>query len=152
MASKFARSFLPGFELDVESGGQMVESVGVEPRPTWHFVDSNGHGHFYQDRDEPYPTLRWVSEPCMMGHGDGCEGEGHYECKLCGEEIQPATQMAQPVWIDGPDAYRLTVVDAGGQRITYAFGEVQWKQLHAALLDAVQGTLDGFVVEISSSA
>jgi hypothetical protein len=146
--ARTATPFMP-FEFNVTTGGQMVESGGVEADPSWRHVDSNGHGHFYQSRKDPFPTLRWVSEPCTMGHGEDCDAEGHYECTLCGEEIRPGERLAQPVWIDGPDTYRLTVVTDDGQRVTYEFGESHWATLCAVWVAAAQETLDGFVVEVS---
>lgn len=146
--ARFASAFMP-FEFSLESGGQMVDTGGVEPDPTWRHMDSHGHGHFYQDRDQPYPTLRWVSEPCTMGHGDRCEAEGHYECPLCGEEIRPGERLAQPTWVDGPDTYRLTINTSDGHRVTYEFGETHYEQLSAAWVSDAQRILNGFVVEVT---
>lgn len=52
----------------------------------WTFIDASGHGHFFATTSaDQYPTLTWVSVPCQMGHGDDCDGDGHWECRLCHE-------------------------------------------------------------------
>ena len=149
--AKFFGAALPGFDLEVQSGGEMIQpDLGaVEADPAWRYVDRNGHGHFFQDGQERYPTLTWVSEPCTMGHGDDCDAEGHYECGLCQEEVRPGTRPAQAFWVDGPNTYRLTVA-VGGQLVTYAFGEDQWTQLQTKLVDTVHSSLGDFVVEVAS--
>jgi hypothetical protein len=57
----------------------------------WEFTDAAGHQHHCDyDAADHYPTLRDVTDgaywcgDCREEHGDS-----HWECRLCGEHIQP---------------------------------------------------------------
>lgn len=138
----------PGYELTVENDGQWVHTDMPGPDPDWRFVDAQGHGHFYKDKDGAYPTLTWVSVPCTMGHGDDCDAEGWYECRLCAERIQPGTKAQPPAWVSGVITYRLRVAD-GGRWTSYVFGGQQWDAVQVAVRQAVSATLGDFVDEVS---
>lgn len=89
-----------------------IDPGGNELDPDWKFVDHEGHGHFYGDfkSGDRYPTLKWVSRPCTMGHGDDCDSEGYWECRQCGEVIQPGTRpYSGPTFVDGPTTVEVTI-------------------------------------------
>lgn len=120
MNSAFA---LGPYTLSMDVKSQVVQSIS-EPDPTWQYVDLAGHGHFYSASGERYPTLRWVSEPCTMGHGDDCDGEGHHECRACGEHIVPGSRMGTPQEIETGRTYTLTGPE-GSRRLTHdEFNEI----------------------------
>lgn len=96
--------------------------------PDWRYVDAAGHGHFF---DSGYPTLRWVPQPCTMGH-DECEAEGYYECPLCEEQIAPKTRMGSRKSIPGQRTYTLLIQRPDSRR-EYVFGDGQWAEAVAAL-------------------
>lgn len=136
----------PGYALAVDQPVEVVESNMPEPDPEWRFVDSHGHGHFYDPKAKTWPTLEWVILPCTMGHGDDCEAEGFYRCPLCNEQISPGTRPPRPVTIRGPVTYRLTVTK--GESITsYAFGPEQFNELTEAIGSAVEEKLADYVTD-----
>lgn len=143
-----SRVVWPGFELEVEEQGQWVE-VGMVLDPDWRHVDAAGHGHFYDSTAKGYPTLRWVSQPCTMGHGDDCEAEGYYECSTCAEQVAPGTRWGGQTYIPGLVTYRLTV-HGDGIKSTYVFGRQQWEAVDAAVRDAVQDVLAAHLAEQST--
>lgn len=63
----------------------------VEFDPDWRFTDTAGHAHSRESGK--FPSLGWIvdriywCETCREDHN-----EGHYECKWCGEEIEPGTR------------------------------------------------------------
>mgnify|MGYP001558848463 CR=1 FL=1 len=65
---------------------------GPAADPKWKFTDAKGHEHrAYTETGTPtWPTLKWVvdetywCEDCQDEHH-----EGHYECAICGETIEP---------------------------------------------------------------
>lgn len=135
----------PGFELEIDRPGEFVYSDLPAADERWTFVDQEGHGHFWKDKG--YPTLTWVVEPCTMGHDD-CDGEGHYECSICGEEIRPGTRTADPIWIAGAVSYTLKVMGDGMVR-TYALTEREVSALTDAVSSSVEGLLaDSHLVEV----
>lgn len=133
----------PGYELNVDQQSEMVWTDLPQSDEHWTFVDAEGHGHFWQrgasKRDDHYPTLRWIVEPCTMGHDD-CDGEGHYECVICGEEIRPGTRPADPIRIDGLRSITLTVTEPGRIRV-YALTDDLWATLDAGVREAVDALL-----------
>lgn len=74
---------------------EMVEITSSAPRrdKAWRHVDSNGHEHRLIDGE--WPTLRWVKgetyfcESCNDEHT-----EGHWECAVCGEHVEPGMRSA----------------------------------------------------------
>ncbi len=64
-----------------------VTSALPQPDKAWAYTDRAGHAHRYAGG---YPTLTWVvdetywCEDCSDEHT-----EGHRECPLCGERIEP---------------------------------------------------------------
>lgn len=79
-----------GRTLRVET--DMVEITSGLPRPdqSWTYTDRQGHEHFWRDG---WPTLRWVEdEPTADDDGDG-----HWECAACGEQIEPGIAPAGAV-------------------------------------------------------
>lgn len=142
-----SQSIWPGYELTVDVELIPITTNIPEPDPAWRFVDGEGHGHFYDPTAKNYPTLRWVSLPCTMGHDD-CDSEGYHECAVCGERITPGTRMPMPTSMIGPTTYRLTV-DEGDTRIVYVFGQEQFDALKAAIATTVSETLADCVAEWS---
>lgn len=130
----------PGYTLDVDRDGQWIESSIPELDPDWKSVDENGHGHFVKDRE--LPTLKWVSEPCTMGHGDDCDAEGHYECRTCEALVVPGTRTPKPFWVAGLTTYTLTTDTA-----SYVFGPRQWDALVEAMHATIAETLSEFCVQ-----
>jgi hypothetical protein len=134
------RTLWPGFELLIEDGGELVESAGREPEPTWRHVDKKGHGHFWLNGD--YPTLdeRWTG--CEMGHGDDCKGARYYVCRICGEPVTPGTRPVPPAWVPGPITYKLTVHSDNGSCV-WEFGEDRWTTLNDMIRHAVFDAMVG---------
>jgi hypothetical protein len=104
----------------IEVCREMHEVYSNSPTPAkdWRFIDAAGHGHFWQDG---YPTLRWASVPCTMGHGDDCDAEGWWECRLCAEHISPGMKPPSmfPKMIAGLTTASL-FYDDGERRDEYA--------------------------------
>lgn len=114
-------------------------------------MDENGHGHFVASHGDRLPTLRWVSEPCTMGHGPDCNSEGHYECRLCGVEVTPGKRPQKSFWLQTHRSYRLTVHDVR-QVVTYEFDSDDWGRLNEAVRKTVAKVLAGREVEIEMTA
>jgi hypothetical protein len=131
----------PGYQIDIAQDGQWVESGMPERDPDWKMVDENGHGHFV-DKNGELPTLRWVAQPCSMGHGDDCDSEGYFECLLCGEVISPGTRTPKPFYVAGMTTYTLTT-----ETSTYEFGPTQWDALQAAIGATIESTLAEYCVK-----
>jgi hypothetical protein len=96
-------------ELRIESEPIRFTTLGrPAPDPKWRYTDARGHKH-HREASE-WPTLRWVvdrtywCETCLDEHG-----EGHYECRKCGEHIEPGMVMEPPAtkFIPGPKRYYL---------------------------------------------
>lgn len=145
MSESSSVALWPNIELEVNRPGEWVETMTTEPDPGWRYKDAAGHGHYY---DDGFPTLTWVSEPCTMGHGEDCDSEGHWECPLCREWVNPGTRMSKPVFISGPTSYVLTVT-RGDMVVRYShFGPEQMEAIGAALADAIQGVLADYQTEV----
>lgn len=92
----------------------------------WTYTDRRGHGHFWFNGG--YPTLTWVKdeedywcEDCRDMH----EGGGHWECRRCGEKIEPRK-------IPGPHRLRaegLTEWLWNGEPITKDEFDARWARL-----------------------
>lgn len=83
------------------------------PDEKWRFVDSNGHGHFWEG--DKLPTLEWV----VTGKewvGDEYGGEeydvGEYRCRLCAEVVEPKKRVEYgPKFIPGLATFTVTIND-----------------------------------------
>lgn len=135
----------PGFEVTFEQEGEWVTTATPERDPDWKYVDSAGHGHFYA-ADGLLPTLKWNARPCSMGHGDDCDSEGTWNCRLCDEEIHPGTRPARPVYIPGPRRITCTVTQ-GSTTTVYAMPQEAWE----AFVNRGTEFLLGLASELSSA-
>jgi hypothetical protein len=88
-----------------------VTSLGPREDPAWTFTDANGHAHATADG---YPSLVWIvdEEDYVVfedGYPEEYPGSGHYECRECGEHIQPGMRGPSPYreFIPGPCYYEL---------------------------------------------
>lgn len=81
-----------GWEITMETD-QIDVSTAYTSRPdkSWRYVDKAGHVHEWAAGG--YAILAWVvGRPTWCGDcGEWHEGDGRYECILCGEVIEPAT-------------------------------------------------------------
>ena len=101
----------PWGELSFEVEQIDVTSGLPYPDERWTYTDHHGHEHYR--RDGGYPTLTWiVDETYWCGDCDEEHTEGHWECSICGERIEPG--------ISGPDAFRKVI---RGRRSYYLNGE-----------------------------
>lgn len=80
---------------------------GPAPDPEWKAVDLAGHEHQYvagaQLGEPHWPTLEWVVDETYWC--DTCRDEhdkGHWECKQCGETVEPGMVMEGPKTITKP--------------------------------------------------
>lgn len=91
---------------------EVVHQISNEIDPMWAHVDPAGHFHAVAGdlTAPPWPTLRWVPEPCTLGH-DECDAEGHHECKVCGDLIEPGTRAPRPLTIQTSPWWEVTVED-----------------------------------------
>lgn len=106
---------LPG-TLSIDSNNEVVWLESARPDPDWTGTDSNGHFHARSD-DGTYPTLVTRAEhvDCDGSCGGVCDGEGytvfHYDCAVCGEEVQPGTIPGpHQTVIPGLQSWSVTVV------------------------------------------
>lgn len=118
---------IPPWTITINQDQIPVYSNSPTPDKTWTFIDAAGHGHFYGSYAlrGKYPTLVWVAEGCDMGHDEDCEGEGHWECPHCGEEIVPGLNPPPtgPTYIKGPvDAWGGLRRRTGATAIRRGFG------------------------------
>lgn len=121
-----------GYSIDPEPLAKPVVTVEVEDifvRPTggpvedpdWRFTDAAGHKHRGASRD----TTRWVvdrtywCEDCQDEHE-----EGHLECKLCGEQIEPGMipSSTTPKHLPGRKTYFIDGVAATKEQAEAAAG------------------------------
>lgn len=85
-----------GKSFRVEQDWIDVTTNMPERDPNWRETDSNGHEHRYEDGD--YPTLRWAEdEPYWCEQHQEEHEQGHWECRVCGEEVSPGMRMPSPV-------------------------------------------------------
>lgn len=80
------------WDLTIDTDYDTVVSDGDWPDDHWQHRDTGGHDH--RRVDGVYPTLRWVldrTEPCdgACGDPDHVWEFGHWECRECGEHIEP---------------------------------------------------------------
>lgn len=74
-----------------------VPSLMGGPDHSWTYTDKMGHDHYYDGYPVPYPTLVEIStgaywcQDCRDEHD-----RSHLECRICGEEIQPAMRGGSP--------------------------------------------------------
>ncbi len=109
---------LPG-QLEINQD-IIVEPVSGarKPDPSWEYVDQAGHYHAYTENGR-LPTLdvKYEQVPCGGSCGDVCGGEGytvdHHHCRICGEEVKPATLPdTDPVICPGLKHWTVTVESA----------------------------------------
>jgi DNA-directed RNA polymerase subunit RPC12/RpoP len=96
MTSVGAKYGTPMGELRIER--EMIDVTSASPYADedWTYTDQQGHPHRY---DHGYPTLTWIIDRTYWCEDCGDEHtEGHYECPLCGERIEPG--------LKGPDMSR----------------------------------------------
>jgi hypothetical protein len=76
-----------GSTFRVETETVDVTTNAPRPDKDWRETDSNGHEHYWQDG---WPTLEWIVDGAYWceQHQEEHE-EGHYACKVCGEEVKP---------------------------------------------------------------
>jgi len=89
--------------MDLRTETERIEVTSALPTADerWTFTDKAGHEHRYSRRGagDYYPTLTWVVDETHWCEDCGDEHtEGHYECPLCGERIQPG--------LKGPSSFR----------------------------------------------
>jgi hypothetical protein len=89
---------------EVNAGGPVADEA-------WRFTDGSGHEHAYVGKPrEPidhYPTLAYAPGPSYYCGECGDEHEdyavSHYECRICGEVIEPGSREPRD-----PEAMYLT--------------------------------------------
>jgi hypothetical protein len=112
-------------ELRAETERIDVTSALPYADEKWTYTDRHGHQHRY---DHGYPTLVWIVDETYWC--DDCRDEheeGHYQCPLCGEHIEPG--MA------GPDLYRRYIPGM----TTYYLNDEEISEAEYQRLAALQG-------------
>lgn len=101
---------MPEGVLSMEA--EMVEapSMGGGPDHNWTYTDKLGHDHYYDGYPVPYPTLVDVSDGtyyCADCHDE--HDRSHLECRICGEEIEPAVRGGNTFmqWVPGRRRFTL---------------------------------------------
>lgn len=98
---------LPDGELEFVNDGEWVTSDLPQPDPKWSAVDSNGHEHRYTEGSDRYPSLKSVAGELYWC--EDCQDEEFdtwYECRLCGEKVEPGTRVDHtPVWVSRGSRY-----------------------------------------------
>ncbi len=92
----------------------MIDITSFSPKPdkTWRYPDSHFHAHYYDEAGpDHYPTLIWVvdEEDWMDEDGEEYPGTGHYECKRCGDHVDPAMLPASTFHEYAPGMMHITV-------------------------------------------
>ncbi len=79
----------------VMSEYDMIDVTSMsEPDPAWLLVDAAGHEHRWRGdwQKADLPTLRLVIDhECTDDCPDECYPLSHYECRQCGERVEPRT-------------------------------------------------------------
>jgi hypothetical protein len=103
----------PVVQIEMEREMVNVETMfpAKVPDEKWRFVDSHGHGHFWDGKE--LPTLEWVVTGTEVV-GDEIESEvyevGEYRCRLCGEVLEPKQRDEWgPTHIPGLATYTITI-------------------------------------------
>lgn len=118
------------WSLDVNV--EQIEVTSNMPRrdPAWEHTDGQGHNHRYDGSE--LPTLVWVvdTEDYIVDEGDGYweeyPGTGHYECRQCGEVIQPGMRPPSMFREYVPGAKTATLTCDG---VPYYLTMEQWDDL-----------------------
>jgi len=109
-------------QLEVEQHVERVRSErATKPDPSWEFTDEAGHWHAFASEGE-LPTLTGtpVDVPCDGSCGGLCGGEGcrivRYNCRGCGQEVQPEyvpdwEARTRGVQVFGLKEWRVTIED-----------------------------------------
>lgn len=95
----------------ISTEADQIEVTSNAPRldPAWEHVDVEGHVHSYGDHGS-LPSLTWVVDHkggvyCDEdGYPEEYPDEGHWECTLCREHIEPGMRGPSMVreYISGP--------------------------------------------------
>ncbi|NED31143.1 hypothetical protein [Streptomyces sp. SID8499] len=94
-------------ELEFKNSGTWVASDLPQPDPRWRVTDSNGHEHYSSDGPDRYPTLKSVAaEPYWCADCQDEHVDTWYECRICGEKIEPGTRIdSTPKWVSTGSRY-----------------------------------------------
>lgn len=81
-----------------EDLGRVDVTPLCEPDPGWEATDRAGHYHAMSRRKPYYPTLEGRHECVGHDRGPACEEDeaehrSVYRCRVCGEEVAPATRV-----------------------------------------------------------
>lgn len=83
------------------------------PDPAWHYVDDEGHGHFWGGvKGDQLPTLnRVVTGTHWVGDEyDGVEVEDYeWRCRVCTDVIEPGMKNETPKPVFGPTTVTVTI-------------------------------------------
>jgi hypothetical protein len=85
----------------------LIETIATsEPDPNWIYVDANGHEHRWS-KSGTLPTLEHVVDAYDTDwEGDSWPSVTHYECKRCGEHVEPGSRAVNDKRIQaGHDEY-----------------------------------------------
>ena len=130
------------FVVNVQRDQIDVTSWSATPNESWVYADRQGHEHHY---DNGYPTLSYVIDEQHWCEGD--EGSyphdghwqvdaAHYECKACGETIEPGMDPpGTPKFIAGATSATLEGVRSDGARVVVALLGDELDRLAKAQMD-----------------
>lgn len=105
----------PGFSI--EMGQEWIDvSTMSELDPNWRYIDAKGHGHYYHDSKNPFPTLKWRKDIVTDEDGEKWDA-GWYQCPRCRERIVPGTRSGEGRKIPGLRCLDL-IIDGLGVPIT----------------------------------
>lgn len=76
--------------LRIEREIMLIGAGFPEDDRAWRHADAHGHEHRWEDGDDRWPTLRWVVD---APGGDGYPDEGHWECRECGDHVEPGIRI-----------------------------------------------------------
>jgi hypothetical protein len=106
-------------------------TMGPHPErdPEWTYVDHQGHTHALVDGE--YPTLRWVDdEPYWCEEHQEEHEQGHRECAICGEEIEPGMRIVGGThreFMPGLKRFYIDEEEVSEETFNRAFGVAQTK-------------------------